>query len=344
MERVAQFPGKVFCGVYSKDGNNFVSAWQDFNIRYYNTENGKFELIKTVPARDIGWSIIDIAFSPDGEYLVYSSWSEVLHIFRLHSDSDHHEVLKLDPLDQRFCMFSVEFSSDGREILGGANDGNIYVYDRECNQRILRVHAHNDDANSVTFADNTSQILYSGGDDGLVKVWDRRVLNESDYKPVGILAGHLDGVVFIDSRDDGRYLISNSKDQSIKLWDIRVFSDSEAQNSTTKAVNGLIWDYRWQDPPTHFYDAKTTLKGDSSVMTYRGHTVLKTLIRCRFSPAHTTGQRYIYTGCAAGRVVIYDSLTGKSHLLSGNHRNCVRDVSWHPHRQEIASSSVSINK
>ena len=41
---------------------------------------------------------------------------------------------------------------------------------------------------------------------------------------------------------------------------------------------------------------------DSSLMTYRGHTVLQTLIRCRFSPAHTTAQRYIYTGCASGSV------------------------------------------
>lgn len=44
------------------------------------------------------------------------------------------------------------------------------------------------------------------------------------------------------------------------------------------------------------------LDGDTSIMTYRGHTVLQTLIRCHFSPAHT-GQRYIYTGCGSGRVI-----------------------------------------
>lgn len=47
----------------------------------------------------------------------------------------------------------------------------------------------------------------------------------------------------------------------------------------------------------------TKLDGDTSVMTYRGHSVQKTLIRCRFSPPHTTGQRFIYTGCAGGRVI-----------------------------------------
>lgn len=48
---------------------------------------------------------------------------------------------------------------------------------------------------------------------------------------------------------------------------------------------------------------KKNLEGDTSVMTYRGHSVLQTLVRCHFSPELTTGQRYIYTGCAAGRVV-----------------------------------------
>lgn len=48
---------------------------------------------------------------------------------------------------------------------------------------------------------------------------------------------------------------------------------------------------------------KKHLDGDTSIMTYRGHTVLQTLVRCHFSPAYSTGQRYIYTGCAAGRIV-----------------------------------------
>ena len=34
-------------------------------------------------------------------------------------------------------------------------------------------------------------------------------------------------------------------------------------------------------------------------------------LRCHFSPMANTGQKFIYTGCAKGRVVIYDMLTGK---------------------------------
>jgi WD40 repeat protein len=38
---------------------------------------------------------------------------------------------------------------------------------------------------------------------------------------------------------------------------------------------------------------------------------------------------------------VYDVLTGKVHSVLSGHRACVRDVSWHPHRQELISTSVS---
>lgn len=171
-------------------------------------------------------------------------------------------------------------------------------------------------------------------------MWDRRCLSEANPNPVGYLAGHMDGVTFIDSRGDGRHLISNSKDQSIKLWDIRKFSADDGKNNTLKAVHDQTWDYRWQAVPRRLYNSKQKLEGDTSIMTYRGHSVLKTLVRCRFSPIATTGQRYIYTGCGVGRVVIYDALTGKIKKdLTDGHASCVRDVSWHPYRTEIISSS-----
>ena len=107
----------------------------------------------------------------------------------------------------QFCVFSVKFSQDSRqvitgyyivmttllrEILGGANDGCLYVYDREINQQTSRIQAHKDDINAVitqlrvgrykytitvcpqvSFLDDSTHLLASGGDDGLVMVWDR---------------------------------------------------------------------------------------------------------------------------------------------------------------------------
>ncbi|KAH0535208.1 DDB1- and CUL4-associated factor 11 isoform X1 [Cotesia glomerata] len=338
---VAKYKSRAFCGSYSSDGKLLVTASQDNLLRIYNTQDGEFHEYKKIFAQNVSWSILDTAFSPDGNYIAYSSWSDALYLCSIYGDSTIQEALPLAPSDLgRFCVFSLVFSCDGKEILGAANDGCLYCYDRECHQPAIKIKGHTDDVNAVAFADNTSQILYSGGDDGLCKVWDRRTLNEANPHPVGVLAGHMDGITFIDPRGDGRYLLTNSKDQSIKLWDVRAFSSKEAEVNTRKAVANQDWDYRWHTHvPKQLYTSTSLLEGDTSIMTYRGHMVVQTLIRCHFSPAATTGQRYIYTGCGHGRIVIYDLLTGNIVRTLEGHEGCVRDVSWHPYHQEIISAS-----
>lgn len=104
---------------------------------------------------------------------------------------------------------------------------------------------------------------------------------------------------------------------------MRKFSGNEVQQKTRSFMNAQSWDYSFQNVPwrrklTLFYcsclksqlncyslavaSPKNKIAGDTSLMTYRGHSVLRTLIRCRFSPAFSTGQRYIYSGCAAGKI------------------------------------------
>ena len=54
---------------------------------------------------------------------------------------------------------------------------------------------------------------------------------------------------------------------------------------------------------------------------------------------YSTGQKYIYTGSADGKVFIYDLLSGSVVKELGGHQACVRDVSWHPDNLQLVSSS-----
>ncbi len=74
--QLARFGQKVFCGTYSRCGSVFMSACQDQNIRIYDTSDGNFGLMKTIRARNVGWSVLDTALSPDSAHLVYSSWCD----------------------------------------------------------------------------------------------------------------------------------------------------------------------------------------------------------------------------------------------------------------------------
>uniref|UniRef100_A0A336M7W8 CSON013285 protein n=1 Tax=Culicoides sonorensis TaxID=179676 RepID=A0A336M7W8_CULSO len=303
---------KVFCGVYSKDGNYFVTAAQDSSIRVFDASTPNYRPINSIQGKHVSWCLLDLNFSHNNEWYVYSTWSDCLHINRLDGSDTDVKCLSLNPELQRFATFSSTFSNCGKEIIAGCNDSCVYVYNVEADRRSLRVEVtEGADVNCVGFLNDTSDIFFSGTDDGIIKVWDKRCLNEDDPQPAGILVGHYDGVTFIDSRNDGRYLISNSKDQSIKLWDLRVFSPKEAEQTALQKYSNASWDYRWDKIPKKYYNMTKCMDGDTSVISYRGHRIQKTLIRARFSPQATTGQRYIYTGCGTGRLVIYDMLTVK---------------------------------
>lgn len=76
-------------------------------------------------------------------------------------------------------------------------------------------------------------------------------MNETNPKEVGVFSGHLDGITYIDSKNDARYLISNSKDQTIKLWDMRKFSPGNSNQSSSRRRTRYYnrWDYRWDTVP-----------------------------------------------------------------------------------------------
>lgn len=256
-------------------------------------------------------------------------------------------------------IWSIRFSGDGREIVAGTSDHSVYVYDLETRQSILRINGHDDDVNAVCFGDKSSpHLLYSGSDDTTLKVWDRRSLGDS--REAGVFIGHTEGLTYVDSKGDGRYVLSNSKDQTMKLWDLRKMIPTEKAERIDLSRYNTGFDYRFQSYEEEYYKPNPH---DCSLVTFRGHKVLKTLIRCHFSPPGSTDSRYVYTGSEDGGVYIYNldatlakkldvqaatqdsrprddvdtDILGAFHDHSGSSwKTCVRDASWHPYAPVLA--------
>ena len=166
--------------------------------------------------------------------------------------------------------------------MAGTSDQAIYVYDIEARQTTLRIDGHTDDVNAVCYGDKSSpHILYSGSDDTTIKVWDRRSMG--DGREAGALVGHTEGLTYIDSKGDGRYVLSNAKDQTMKLWDLRKMMTTDRFDKIRPEDYSTGFDYRFSP-----YDEEDYVPHphDCSVVTFRGHKVLKTLIRCHLSLIH----------------------------------------------------------
>ncbi|KAG0267983.1 hypothetical protein BGZ95_002686 [Linnemannia exigua] len=352
-------PGKVvdayeesaYSGQYSEDGSLFASCDKDWQLRIYKTAGDKLVREKVIQGIRGRWTITDHNLSLDNHWLIYSSITPHVHLTRTAADApDTHHQLDFSTGDEDYGLWSVRFSGDGREIVAGGK-GRIYVYDIESRTVLHSVDAHRDDVNSVCFAEPTSsQVVFSGSDDHLVKVWDRRSMGAGRYStPSGVLVGHAEGVTFVTSKGDNRYLASNGKDQKMLLWDLRMMHSSKEYRKLPPSQDSGF-DYRSDQYNGH---KATKIPGDCSVMTFQGHQVLRTLIRCHFSPAHSTGQRYLYTGSADGNVAIYrmdgtrvrtldTSEAFQRHTRSPRKTPYIaRDVSWHPFHPTILSSCLA---
>jgi len=341
---------------FSNDGSIFVGGFQDRRIRLYDYYGG-WSLRKDVQARLLRWTITDTALTSDGQHLVYTSINPFVHLVGVGGErysgvdsvanvTDVHECLELTPSDEdgeHFGIWSVKLGSRKPELIAGASDSNVYVYDMETKNTVARAHGHSDEVNAVAYADSSDNVILSGSDDSNIMVWDRRTMGNDTRRPSGVVLGHTQGLTHIDPRSDGRYFISNGKDQALKLFDIRkTLSPQAAKQHDRDKANTIPrrifdWDYRWMPYPGDGFEVNHP--HDQSVHTFRGHKVLKTLIRCYWSP-ESTGERYIYTGSSEGGVHIFDSATGKQvRFLDCGRGNIVRDCAWHPNEPNISCVS-----
>ena len=353
---------RAYCGRFSRSGNVFAVACQDRRIHVYDTSNDAWGVRGVVNARALRWTVTDCAVSPvDESILFYASITPYVHLARVpdsstpdspeggsnpgrrttsggaqtpHSDSTPHQSLEIGrgfaspglERDGVFGVWSCRWSSDGTTLLCGTSDAAACVHDVERDVTVVRHKAHDGDVNAVAWANGgdggDARVYFTGSDDCVVKAWDTRAAPRCG--PVGVFLGHTEGVTHVDSRDDGRHLLSNGKDQTVRVWDSRrAWSNEDAAAwCRRRPIPVWSWDYRFMAYPASGWDfdmarfagtaeEKTTFRAKRSLQTLRGHRVDQTLIRAYFSPPSTTGGRYVYSGSGDGAVCFWDLQTGE---------------------------------
>jgi WD40 repeat protein len=194
----------VFCVSYSPDGRSLLSAAQDRVLRLYRAGGGcgrdgtgamawdedAHRAPREIVARDVGWSVIDAAYTPDSAAVAYSSWSPAVHLVTFGGDhatdgddddgvsmppAATHTALDMNASGARIAFFSLDINQGG--LLAGCSDGRVYLYDLNGGALVGRGGIEGgEDVNAVTFLDDGGVTFATGGDDGLLHIWDRRML------------------------------------------------------------------------------------------------------------------------------------------------------------------------
>lgn len=109
---------------------------------------------------------------------------------------------------------AVEFTPSGKQIVSGAADGKIKIWDVESGQCQRTLDGHSEWVHSVAVSPD-GRFLASGGRDALVKLWEldsgRHLTN---------FAGHTGIVKSVAYSPDGKLLASCGRDRTIKIWDV----------------------------------------------------------------------------------------------------------------------------
>ena len=122
--------------------------------------------------------------------------------------------------------------SEATVLMAVGSDRAVKVYDtRHATRRdpmLTRPEAHSDDINCLSWNASVSYLVATGGDDGLIQVWDLRAFGTA-AKPVGTFDYHKSHSITSlqwDPNDESAIAVAAS-DDAVTLWDLSVEDEVE---------------------------------------------------------------------------------------------------------------------
>ena len=269
--------------------------------------------------------VYSVAFSPDGQIIVSSSYDKTVRLWDLKGNSISQPLR-----GHRGWVTSVAFSPDGQIIVSGSYDNTVRLWNLKGNPISQPLEGHKGSVLSVAFSPD-GQTIVSSGDDNTVRLWD------SKGNPIGEpLQGHEDSVTSVAFSPDGQTIISGSHDKTVRLWNSKGNLIGEPLQGHEDFVTSVAFSPDGQTIVSASRDRTVRLwgiKGNSISEPLRGHEDYVQSVA--FSPDGQT----IASGSHDKTVRLWGikgNLIGKP--LRG-HKGSVQSVAFSPDGQTIVSGS-----
>ena len=208
----------VRAAVFSPDGSLIVSGGNDGGVILWNTESGEIEAILSPTDYREELNTDQVAFSPDGHYVLVSF--ENLGSNGATPDDDRHELRIIDIETgevvqivggEGYSAGTLTFSPDGSQFLAGLTSGEIWIWDFEPDAEI-----YNDLVGTFT-------ALPDDEDSGDTEESESAEDEEAFEFPVAVarLQEHRAGELILDMgfNEDGTLLFTAGEDYDIIIWD-----------------------------------------------------------------------------------------------------------------------------
>lgn len=154
------------------------------------------------------WTILDMAFSPDGGRLAASSYNGRVHIWEVATGELVHTLY-----GHSGVPYSIAWSPDGTQLATGGGDSLVLVWDTATGQALKALKGHTFNVNSVVWSQDGSKIL-SASADSTVRLWDAET-----GETLRVMAGPIHDVQSAVFGPDGKTIYIATR-EGTRIWDI----------------------------------------------------------------------------------------------------------------------------
>ncbi len=273
---------------WSADGRFILSTGVDATVRLWDAETG--DAVRVLEGHEpvaftesdrefIYAPVLDGAFSPDGRLAVSTGVDGTIRVWSL---GDGRGVRR--SLGSSGSVMSVAVSPDGALAAVGLYDGTVRLVDVATGRDLRAFWSAEGYVFSVAFTPDGARIVagcgYHGGKRGVVAVWDV----DGDVRPAKTIVAHEDAVRRVVVSSDGATLLTASLDGTAKLFSLETLE--ELRTLRVPEID--------EPAPEGRFAAADNVSADA----FR-------------SAAFSRDGRHVAAGDHAGRIVVWESETGK---------------------------------
>ena len=206
---------QIYDLAFSNDGQLALSTSEDGTVRVWSM--GGSDVQQTT----LGFSAIGVAVSPDGSALAISSWGPNVELWNV---ATNEPLQTLSGATGILGPGAVDFSADGRYVVGGSGDffqesdaSSVVVWELATGKMVCNFQEHVTEARTVAFSPDSKTLLSgsmgSEGEGDLI-LWNTATCDIVHRLPTD------DNVAGVDFSTDGHYGLSSSNTGQMTLWDL----------------------------------------------------------------------------------------------------------------------------